>query len=231
MRRFTSTRYVPYLRTRCNVKSRWNTNVRTSVRSFTLFLRLLLCMLCFAFAMSGMIKNFHTAVENISEYKAAQLVGEYIDEGVLAVTDDYFESDFVHIGRNGDGQVTSVETNSIEINRFAASLSESILNAIKEKEHEKIKAPLGTITGTGLLSSVGLSVPYRIIPMGKVTVSPVSSFEDAGINQTIHRLQMEVSVKVRILFPMTKKEEEVKRTVLVSETVIIGDIPDFLAGQ
>ncbi len=228
MRRYTQARYSPYLRV--HYKTRQGGGIRSNpqIRNFALMLRFVLFVVCFVFALNGMTDHFRGAVENICEYKVSQLVSEYIDSGVLQATSLYPDKSFVHVARNPEGHVTSVETDAIEVNRFAAALSESILDEIKKREKDEIQAPLGVLTGNGLLSSLGFSVPYRIIPAGKVTVSPSSGFDDSGINQTIHRLQMEVSVNVRILFPLMKREETVKRTVIVSETVIIGDVPNTL---
>lgn len=231
MRKYAQARYIPYLRVRCRTRQRGSVRSMPSARNFILMLRFVLCVVCFVFALNGMTDHFREALENICEYKVSQLVSEYIDRGVLQATSLYPEKSFVHIGRNQQGQVTSVETDAIEVNRFAAVLSENILQEIQKREREKIKAPLGAFTGSSLLSSLGFSVPYRIIPAGKVTVSPVSGFEHTGINQTVHRIQMEVTVNVRILFPLIKREEVVKRTVIVSETVIIGDVPDALLSK
>ncbi len=228
MRRYMQARYAPYLRVRYKTHQGGGIRFNPQFGSFALMLRFVLFAVGFVFALNGMTDHFREAVENICEYKVSQLVSEYIDRGVLNVADHYSEKSFVHVTRNPEGEVTSVETDAIEVNRFAAFLSDNILKEIKSREHEKIEAPLGALTGNDLLSSLGFSVPYRIIPAGKVTVSPISSFDDSGYNQTIHRLQMEVSVNVRILFPLMKREEAVKRTVIVSETVIIGDVPSTL---
>ncbi len=228
MRRSTQARYAPYLRVRYRKRQYGSVRSYPQVRNFILMLRFALCVVCFVFAVNGMTDHFRAAVENICEYKVSQLVSEYIDRGVLQATELYPVKSFVHVARNPQGQITSVETDAIEVNRFAVNLSESILEEIKKRERDEIEAPLGVLTGNGLLSALGFSVPYRIMPVGKVTVSPSSGFDHSGINQTVHRLQMEVSVNVRILFPLMKREESVKRTVIVSETVIIGDVPTTL---
>lgn len=229
MRRFTEARYVPYLRTRYRPRRRWNAQVNTSVRDFGIFLRFVMFIAFLVVAVNGIGNHFKTAVENVGEYKVSELVNEYIDRGVLKATGAYRDKSFITVGRGGDGKVVSVETNTMEVNRFAAELSECILEEIKSREHEKIKIPLGAIKGgNSLLSSFGFTVSYRIVPAGKVTVIPGSELENAGINQTIHRLTMEVSVQVRVLFPFIKKEDEIKRNVLVSETVIVGEVPNYL---
>lgn len=228
MRRDAQARYSPYLRVRYRTRQFGSVRSIPAARRFVLMIRFILCVAGFVFALNGMTDHFRGAVQNICEYKVSQLVSEYIDKGVMQATSLYPDKSFVHVGRNPQGHVTSVETDAIEVNRFAAVLSENILQEMQKREREKIKAPLGAFTGNGLLSALGFSIPYRIIPAGKVTVSPVSGFDHSGINQTVHRLQMEVSVNVRILFPLMKREEVVKRTVIVSETVIIGDVPNSL---
>ncbi len=228
MRRLTQASYAPYLRERSRTRQVGGIRTNPKARSIVLLLRFILCVVCFIYAVNGVSDNFRAAVENICDYKASQLVIEYIDKGVLQATKLYPEKNFVYVARNTQGHVTSVETDAIEVNRFAAVLSESILEEIQKRENDKIKVPLGAFTGKGLISSLGFSIPYRIIPAGKVTVSPASGFDASGINQTIHRLQMDVEVSVRILFPLMKREEIIKRTVIVSETVIIGDVPNTL---
>lgn len=228
MRRYTDARYDPYIRTRIRCGAGLRFRVKPAVIGFVRLARSVLCLFCLVIALNGMLNNFQEAIEKICEYKVAQLVNEYIDRAVLEATAVYPEKDLVEVVRNPQGKVTSVETDAMGVNRFAALLSESILRQLKEKETEEIKAPFGALSGNGLLSSMGFSIPCRIIPAGKVTVSPLSGFSDAGMNQTVHRLQMDVSVYVRILFPLMKREEAVKRTVIISETVIIGDVPDTL---
>lgn len=228
MRKYSYDRYMPYIRARYRSHPRMNIINNTSIRDFALFFRIIICAVCLVAAINSLGKNFYDAVGNISEYKAAQLVNEYIDNGVLSASSLYQGKSFVTVGYNRDGMVTSVETDGIEVNRFASILSESIQMEIKEREHEKIEVPLGSVTGIKLLSSFGFTIPYRIIPAGKVLVTPQSVFEDAGINQTVHKLKMNVSVKVKILFPLINREEKIDREIVVSETVIVGDVPEML---
>lgn len=231
MRKYSYDRYIPYIRTRYRYRTGLSVQAEAFIRKLTVLFRIVICVIFLAAAFGGIGKNFSEAVDNISEYKAAQLVNEYIDRGVLSASEQYQQKNFVLVGYNSDGTVTSVEVDAIEVNRFAALLSESIQKEIKEREHEKIKVPLGSVTGKKLLSSLGLSIPYRIIPEGKVSVTPESVFQDVGINQTVHKLKMNVSVKVKILFPLVNKEESIDREIIVSETVIVGDVPEMLISK
>jgi len=231
MRKYSYNRYMPYMRVRFRSHPCTGYANNTFIRDFAIFFRIIICIACLVAAISSIGNNFYAAVENISEYKAAQLVNEYIDLGILSASSLFADKSFVEVIYDKYGKVTSIETNGIEINRFASVLSESIQKEIKKREYEKIKVPLGSIAGNKLLASFGFSIPYRIIPDGKVSVSPQSVFEDAGINQTVHKLKMNVSVKVKILFPLMNREETIDREVIVSETVIVGDIPEVLLSR
>jgi len=231
MKRYLHSRYMPYIRTRYSSYPRTNFVSNTFLRNFSQFFRLILCIAFIVAALGKFINNFSEAVENICEYKAAQLVNEYIDYGVLAASSLFQERNFVSVVYNNDGTVTSIETDGIEVNRFASLISESIQKEIISREHEKITVPLGSVTGVKLLSAFGFSIPFRIIPAGKVKVIPESLFYDGGINQTVHKLKMNVSVNVRILFPMAAREEKIEREIIVAETVIVGDVPEIMLSK
>lgn len=231
MKRYLYGRYMPYIRIRYRKKPRPILFGNAFLHDFAYFLRILLSIVFLIAAFGKLSANFSAAVENICEYKAAHLVNDYIDRGVLAATFAFQDRNFVSVAYNKDGTVASIETNGIEINRFASVLSESIQNEIKSREHERIKVPLGSATGVKLLSSYGFSIPFRIISAGKVKVVPVSQFHDAGINQTVHKLKMNVSVNVKILFPLAAREEKIEREIIVSETVIVGDVPEMFLSR
>ena len=52
-----------------------------------------------------------------------------------------------------------------------------------------------------------------------------NEFTAAGVNQTLHRVLLEVSVTVRILLPGRILEASVTSPVCIAETVIVGQVP------
>lgn len=53
----------------------------------------------------------------------------------------------------------------------------------------------------------------------------MSQFSHAGINQTLHRIYLNVSCSVSILTPFDTIEEKIENQVLISEAVIVGEVP------
>ena len=61
---------------------------------------------------------------------------------------------------------------------------------------------------------------------GSVETDLRTEFREAGINQTLHRIYLEVRCNVTILTPYDTITETIVNQVLLVEGVIIGNIPD-----
>ena len=61
---------------------------------------------------------------------------------------------------------------------------------------------------------------------GTVETDLRSEFKEAGINQTLHRIYLEVKCKVTILTPFETIDEEIYNQVLLAEGLIVGDVPN-----
>ena len=61
---------------------------------------------------------------------------------------------------------------------------------------------------------------------GTVETDLRTEFVEAGINQTLHRIYLEVRCNVTILTPYDTIKETIVNQVLLIEGVIIGNIPD-----
>ncbi len=61
---------------------------------------------------------------------------------------------------------------------------------------------------------------------GSVETDLRTEFREAGINQTLHRIYLEVKCHVTILTPYDTITETIVNQVLLVEGVIIGNIPD-----
>lgn len=53
-----------------------------------------------------------------------------------------------------------------------------------------------------------------------------SEFTSQGINQTLHRIYLNVKCRVNILTPFQDLEKEITNQVLLAENVIVGRIPN-----
>ena len=84
----------------------------------------------------------------------------------------------------------------------------------------------GSFTGINLLSGRGPGIKIRISSIGNVETDLRSEFTAQGINQTLHRIYLQVKCQVSILTPFEDITRDITNQVLIMENVIVGTIPD-----
>lgn len=89
-----------------------------------------------------------------------------------------------------------------------------------------MKLPCGTFTGFKLLAGRGPGVKIRISSIGNVETDLRSEFQAQGINQTLHRVYLQVKCEVSILTPFDNITKDITNQVLLVENVIVGRIPN-----
>lgn len=80
--------------------------------------------------------------------------------------------------------------------------------------------------GSRFFSGIGPDITIKMMTDGTVETDLRSEFKEAGINQTLHRIYLEVKCDVNILTPYNTITETIYNKVLLVEGVIIGNIPD-----
>ncbi len=156
---------------------------------------------------------------------------ETINSAVTAVVGGGVEyDDLFSVVRDDAGNIEMVQANSPEINMVAreiAGLAQANLDALDLKE---ISIPIGTFTGLALLTGLGPDVTISVMPIGSALCDFVSYFIAAGINQTLHKIYIDVHAEINIITPLDEPTITVKAEVLVAENLIVGEVPEFYFG-
>lgn len=156
---------------------------------------------------------------------------ETINSAVTAVVGGGVEyDDLFSVVRDDAGNIEMVQANSPEINMVAreiAGLAQANLDALDLKE---ISIPIGTFTGLALLTGLGPDVTISVMPIGSALCDFVSYFVAAGINQTLHKIYIDVHAEINIITPLEEPTITVKAEVLVAENLIVGEVPEFYFG-
>lgn len=137
--------------------------------------------------------------------------------------------DLMTLSRNASGQVTAVTANAAVINRLKSDLSLQILNRLSQTGDAGFSVPMGSLTGSVMLSGWGPGVQFRFVPYGSVTVDFRSAFTQAGINQTRQEVYLDVKTRVSVILPGFPADATVSTSVLVAETLIVGNVPETYA--
>ena len=203
-------------------------------RKFKRF-KILLLLVCLIIV--GVVAYFQRNVTrvliSISEATIRSITTVAVNDAIYYTLNDAIRyEDLVTIDRDRDGNVTSITTDSLKINRIArdtAFLSQENLNKMSA---EGIMVPIGALTGIEALAGFGQSINLKIIPISNVECRFVSKFTGAGINQTKHSLYLEIVSDISIILPSKTTNLASTIEVLICESVIAGKIPDtyFQAG-
>lgn len=131
-----------------------------------------------------------------------------------------------------DSGITSVEADTVKINKLKSELTSKIQDDVAQKCKGKIYIPLGSASGFYILSGLGPKIPVSVSPAAIVNTNYEESFESAGINQVRHSVSINVDVQMRYSGYMLDECEIINTDVPVIETVIVGAVPNYYgAGQ
>ena len=73
---------------------------------------------------------------------------------------------------------------------------------------------------------------YKAVNIVSVISEFKSNFNSVGVNQTLHSIYIDVIVMVEIIFPLNKTTVKNSTPILISESVLIGKVPDiYLNGK
>ena len=131
----------------------------------------------------------------------------------------YFEKDL-------NGRITALKTNMSEVNRLKTNILNLINDEILAMDTSSLGVPLGSLFLPEFFSGKGPGIPVEIISIRNSDASFSSDFREAGINQTMHQLSLEVLVDVSVLVLGETESFAVASQVVVAETIIVGDVPD-----
>ncbi len=180
-----------------------------------------------------MIFTFHTIFNSIGPIldtlfkdKAKSVATIICNEESTKIITNYKYEDLITIHRDKDNNITMIQSNITPINYIISDVGEKIQKRINEVEQEKIHINLGSFLGSKLLSGIGPNIPIKIFLVGNVETDLRSEFKAEGINQTIHRIYLQVDCKISILTPYQVTEENISNQVLIAENIIVGKIPD-----
>jgi len=171
-------------------------------------------------------RNLRETILTVANAKAIQAATETIN---LAVTSKIVDSvdyrELIHTVQDSSGRLVLMQANTVKLNKISSDVTLEVQKGLRELGNERFNIPLGQALGSKLLASSGPLLRVTIVPVGTVQVKVLDDFEEAGINQTKHRLLLNVKTRVRIVIPLASSEAVVETQIPVTETVIVGEVP------
>jgi len=173
-------------------------------------------------------KKYTEAIRSLAQTQVKNATSDLINDAIDHQMENgqiqfdrivYFEKDL-------DGRITALKTNINEVNRLKTDTLNVINDEILALDASDIGIPIGSLVFPELFSGKGFTIPVHILSIRNSDASFESSFVEAGINQTLQKLTMHVSVDVAILVLGRTESFTVSSEVVVAETIIVGLVPN-----
>lgn len=133
--------------------------------------------------------------------------------------------DIIHIEKDDQGNIVMLRADTLKMNRIGCDVALDSQIALNKLGSIGIKIPLGYIFRNNFLAYLGPSLSIKMQPINNITTKYLSEFESAGINQTRHKIYVQVTTDIRVILPFSSNDLEVKNEIPISETIIVGKVP------
>lgn len=171
-------------------------------------------------------RNLTQVILDTAYTRAHALAVETMNEAVQStLTPGIAYEELVSVRMDSAGRVTMLQANTVRMNELAVNIALAAQDALSMRDESAVSVPLGAALHVPFLSSVGPRISVRIVPVGAVKASFATEFESAGINQTRHKIWLEMHATVRLVLPTGAKAVEVDTQILIAESIIIGEVP------
>ena len=135
-------------------------------------------------------------------------------------------SHMTYLEKDVNGNITAVRTNTGEMNCLKSEIMDLLGDEMPELSTQELGVPLGSILLPEYFAGRGVRLPVRVVALSSSDASFSTTFEAAGINQTVQRVRLNVSVTLTVLSPAGTQQVTADSDVIVAETVVVGTVPN-----
>lgn len=172
--------------------------------------------------------KFSKAIHHLSETQITNATSDLINDAIdrqIEIGNIQYDR-IVYFEKDLNGRITALKTNMSEVNRLKTDILNLINDEILALDSSQIGVPIGSLILPEFFSGKGPVIPVQIMAIRNSDAAFYSSFSEAGINQTLQRITMTVSVDVTVLVLGETNSFTVTSQVVVAETIIVGQVPD-----
>ena len=169
-------------------------------------------------------QTIRSLAETQVKNSTSDLINDAIDQQIETGNIQYDR--IVYFEKDLNGKITALKTNMSEVNRLKTAILNIINDEILAIDSSDIGIPIGSLILPEFFSGRGAQIPVHILSIRNSDAGFESFFTEAGINQTLQQLTMNVSVDVSILVLGRTENFTVTSQVVVAETIIVGQVPD-----
>ena len=163
-------------------------------------------------------------VVNELEYLVTDIINTAVYDSIK--NSGYTFDDLTIINTDKNGFVNSVSIEPSSANMMKSEIAALINERVNKISDDDVKITIGMIIGYCNLGSWGPEIPLAVLPNTNVEIDFSNEFVSCGINQVQDNLTIDVNVHVSALMPFLKSTSTIHSSVIVAQTLIVGDVPN-----
>lgn len=201
---------------------------RMKLRARTAAGCVLLCLAVLIAAVVLIERNLTKVVLSLAQAQARAMAVQVLNQSaseLLSAGGVTYDS-LMTVVRDESEQVRLIQANTPEMNRLASRVSLMAQEKLQNRGDQTVKVPLGSALGLTLFAGAGPKIEVRVLPVGSVHAEFHTDFQTAGINQTRHRISLQLTAQVQLVIPTGAQKVEVTTQVAMAESIIVGEVPD-----
>lgn len=168
-------------------------------------------------------------VENRAKVLAETVINESVNEVLKSYNFKY--SDLVDISQSENGSVQSISTKITTVNTLKTEINLKAQQELSKIHNMDVKIPLGSFSGLVFMSEFGPQLTFNLELTGDFDSELVSTFTSAGVNQTVHHIELIVYSNIVVTSPINDNDIDFETNFDIAQTVIVGNTPNLYANS
>ena len=194
-------------------------------------MKLFLLILCVLAILFGVLLRFKPVFQEKAIVLAKVRATQILNNAILEVFSGMNTEEYVNIITKDSGEVTSVTTDAVKMNKLKAEISKAISKSTESEDCYYVYIPIGSLTRFNVLQGMGCRIPVKVVLDSVTKTDFKEEFVSSGINQVKSRIYIVASSKISIISSIMSVSEEVSSEIPISETIIVGDVPEYFGDK
>ncbi len=194
------------------------------ISSFKILLLILLFTIILAITV--FIRSAYPVLKTTCETTASSKGNKIVNDKVSEVMKEYTYDSLIKIEKDVNGKISFIETNSTKMNEVVGKIVANIQEEFDKIPRIKVYLNMGSISGISILKNFKPQFEIELESAGNIEATVKTEFESVGINQTLHKIYLDINTKVGILTPFATFGKDVNSDVLLTEAIIVGEVPE-----
>lgn len=149
-----------------------------------------------------------------------------INEEVSKVMRNYSYDNLISVEKDQNGKIAFIKADSIFINDIVTKIVSNIQKQFDGIPRISVFINMGSVSGISALKNFEPRFEVELESAGNINATTRTDFRSIGINQTHHKIYLDIDARVGILTPLDTFGKDVSTEVLLTEAVIVGEVPD-----